>query len=537
MAVSRGGDAIIAAGPTELRRYLPVSLIATALVAGVPVWAVLTFGERLGLLATILSIGLSFGLAHLGSIAWTRWPGSRDVVFNDLMLWGFMRRLVTQRRLIRRVERLGFTTTNDPDEMTLEERTKLLKRLAEGLEAGDPYTHGHSQRVARHAYMVAKTMKLPRRDAEKIRLAGVMHDIGKLRIPREIITKPGALTDDEFEVIKRHTIDGAAMVEVLGDPQVTDMVRHHHERLDGTGYPDKLTGDAISIGARVLAVADTFDAASSLRPYRAAQKHKVALDIIEKEAAAGKLDPDVVEAFVRYYSGRRALKWWTVISAGPAHLQDLPFAFVQRVSAAGLANAAVAGVTAVALAPGSPLHGGRVADRDVPRNERAVVQTSQDREVGMDDTSTDAASEATGERAGAREDKRVRGRGKGSNGKSSNGKSSKDRKRPPSNPSKGPKDRSNAAPSQAGPKDKGSEKDRGGPSKETEPAGGAVAGAVDSTAEEATGAVGGGVKNGNSDKDAETVTTAPETETVTEEAPAVPETTTPGNPGGKDKGK
>ncbi len=346
------------------------------LVVGLPLGAAFVFGERFGFFATVLSIGLSFALAHFGTVAWKRWPGSRDVVFNDLMLWGFARRVVTQKRLIRRVERLG-VPAEDPDHMTLQERTKLLKSLASGLEKGDPYTHGHSQRVARHAYMVAKAMKLSRREAEKIRLAGVIHDVGKLRIPRAIITKPGKLTDAEFDVIKRHTVDGAAMVEVLGDPEVTDIVRHHHERLDGSGYPDNLVGDEISIGARVLAVADTFDAASSRRPYRPAQKHKVALDILEEEARSGRLDPDVVDAFVRYYSGRRALRWWALLSAGPAHLHDLPLAVVQRVGTASLANAAIVGVTAVALAPGSPLHGGVDAQEERRRNRPAVTKSEE----------------------------------------------------------------------------------------------------------------------------------------------------------------
>jgi len=487
-------------------------LLATALVAGLPVWAVLGFGERLGLWATVLSIALSFVLAHIGSIAWSRWPASRDVVFNDLMLWGFVRRLFTQRRLIRRVERLGFTSSNDPDEMTLEERTKLLKRLAAGLEAGDPYTHGHSQRVARHAYMVAKTMKLSRRDAEKIRLAGVIHDIGKLRIPREIITKPGALTDEEFDLIKRHTVDGAAMVEVLGDAAVTHMVRHHHERLDGSGYPDKLAGDQISIGARVLAVADTFDAASSLRPYRDPQKHKVALDILEKEARAGRLDPEVVDAFVRYYSGRKALRWWTFLSAGPAHLYDVPLAFLQRVSAAGIANAAVVGVTAVALAPGSPLHGGGPVTRDIPRNDRADVQASRGRDVG---STIARAQSGAGHSAGTGSVKenqatmRTPSRTRAGQSTARTGRP-KDHERGPSN----------------GQSEKGSDKETGNDSstQEKDALEGEVAEAVDTTTGGAPG-----TKDDSDDDGSDLI------DTETEETTTVPGGSAPGNSGGHGK--
>lgn len=470
MAVSRGREAVIAAGPTELKRYLPLSLIATALVAGVPLWLVFGLGERLGVLATIVSIIASFTLAHIGAIAWTRWPGSRDVVFNDLMLWGFVRRIVTQRRLIRRVERLGFSVTNDPDEMTIQERTDLLKKLAAGLEAGDPYTHGHSQRVARHAYMVAKGMKLSRRETEKIRLAGVIHDVGKLRIPRDVITKPGKLTDEEFDVIKLHTVDGAAMVEVLRDPELTDMVRHHHERLDGSGYPDNLAGDDISIGARVLAVADTFDAASSLRPYRAARKHKVALDILTQEARAGRLDPVVVDAFIRYYSGRRALRWWALLSSGPAHLFDLPFAFVQRLGATGLANAAIVGVTAVALAPGSPLHRGRL-DHDAQRKDRVVATNARERNA-RDTTaiinSASAAARSSSAEGGSNQVARREGPTKGKAGPNEKAKN------------KGSNRNNGSPPANAGQKGKGPREDPGqGQGEASGAAGGVVAGAID----------------------------------------------------------
>lgn len=530
MAVSRGGDAVIAAGPTELRRYLPVSLIATGVVAGIPLWLVFGLGEHLGLVATLLSVAASFALAHVGAIAWTRWPGSRDVVFNDLMLWGFARRIVTQHRLIRRVERLGFSTTDDPDEMTLEERTELLKKLAAGLEAGDPYTHGHSQRVARHAYMVAKSMKLPRREAEKIRLAGVIHDVGKLRIPREIITKPGRLTDEEFDVIKRHTVDGAAMVEVLGDPEVTDMVRHHHERLDGSGYPDNLAGDEISMGARVLAVADTFDAASSLRPYRAAQKHKVALDILTEEARAGRLDPAVVDAFISYYSGRKSLKWWAFLSSGPAHLFDVPFVFVQRVGATGLANAAVVGAAAIALAPGSPLQG-RVVDGDAARKDRVVVSNGSQLKDG------DAADFGSGSAANGSSGSKARSNDGSRDGrKTSKGRASqKERHEKNKGGNQGARGNKGAA-AETGRKDDARDEGRENPpTKDDETGGGAVAGAVDTTTEGATASVSGPAKNANGTEDSTSTNPDSTTETVSDAvgSPAV----APGNPDGQGKDK
>jgi hypothetical protein len=146
-----------------------------------------------------------------------------------------------------------------------------------------------------------------------------VHDVGKIKTPREVLTKPGRLDDSEFETVKHHPVDGAAMVRNLGDAEITAMVRHHHERLDGTGYPDRLAGEEIPLGARIIAVADTFDAMTSSRPYRAACRHKKALDVLAKEAGA-QLDPAPVAAFMRYYSGKRSVGWTSLAAAAPQRL-------------------------------------------------------------------------------------------------------------------------------------------------------------------------------------------------------------------------
>jgi putative nucleotidyltransferase with HDIG domain len=340
-------------------------------IAGLPLILVFSLGSRLGAIATVISMGLSIGLAQLGNALWQRHPGSKDVVFNDLMLWGYFRRIRTRKGLSKKVERLGIGSGKvQGRDLSLDEQTRLLKRLAIALESGDPYTHGHSQRVARHSYMIAKAMKLPRAEREKIRLAAIVHDVGKLRIPKDIINKPGALTDAQYDIIKTHSLVGAKMVSILNDPELTRMVRQHHERLDGSGYPDKLRGDDICLGARILAVADTFDATSSQRPYRAAQPHKVSIDILKSEAGR-KLDRKVVDAFVDYYSGKRSFKWWAFAAVVPAHLRDLSILLAQRVGAAGIANAAVVGATAVALTPGPVAR--PVVKFDGSRNNRPVA--------------------------------------------------------------------------------------------------------------------------------------------------------------------
>ncbi len=182
---------------------------------------------------------------------------------------------------------------------------RRLQRLATDLEVSDPYTHGRSRRVARYASLIASRMGLAPAEVAEIRAAAALHDVGKVNTPIEILHKPGRLTDEEFAIVKRHPVDGARMIGFqVEDKKLASIVRHHHERLDGTGYPDALSVGQIPLGARIIAVADTLDAITSKRPYRAAKAHKVALDILRAEAGT-QLDPDAVHAFCSIYFARR----------------------------------------------------------------------------------------------------------------------------------------------------------------------------------------------------------------------------------------
>jgi HD-GYP domain-containing protein (c-di-GMP phosphodiesterase class II) len=168
--------------------------------------------------------------------------------------------------------------------------------LAEALEKRDPYTGGHVRRVVSYSVMLGKEMGL---DAEALRdlwLAATLHDIGKIGVPDRILGKPAPLDADEVEIMKRHTVFGAEIVTPLSNPQVLLGVRSHHERLDGQGYPDGLTDPEIPLGARIIAVADTFDAMTTSRPYRTELPlEQAAAEII---AASGtQLCPRVVAAF------------------------------------------------------------------------------------------------------------------------------------------------------------------------------------------------------------------------------------------------
>lgn len=188
-------------------------------------------------------------------------------------------------------------------------RAQLLSELAAELESRDPWTHGHSRRVAHHATNIATRMGLSDRQIRVVRAAAELHDVGKINTPLAVLHKPAALTDVELELIELHPVDGATIVSTLGDPELTAMVRHHHERLDGSGYPDRLDSTHIPLGARIIAVADTFDAITSTRPYRPARTHQEALEILDEEAGV-RLDCAGVRAFQACYAERRAGPLW-----------------------------------------------------------------------------------------------------------------------------------------------------------------------------------------------------------------------------------
>ena len=203
-----------------------------------------------------------------------------------------------------------------------------------------------------------------------------MHDVGKIYTPRGILAKPGKLTDVEFGIVKRHPGDGATMVARLGDPQLTAIVRHHHERLDGTGYPDGLAGADIPLGARIVAVADTFDAITSARAYRRARTHRQAIAMLEQSAGT-QLDPDAVAAFVRYYAGRRWIGRAALLAVAPQRLISGLSGVSQGLTAgaAPLAQAvcSVGGIALVGACVGLSLpDSGAVARHDPPAAERKL---------------------------------------------------------------------------------------------------------------------------------------------------------------------
>lgn len=174
---------------------------------------------------------------------------------------------------------------------------EMVEALSRAIDAKSPWTAGHSTRVTMVGLAIGRRLGLDERQLESIHRCGLLHDIGKLGIPVEILDKPGRLTDDEMDIMKQHPAIGARIVAPISAyADVLAAVRHHHEHYDGSGYPDGLAGEEIPLIARIFAVADVFDALASPRPYREAWSPEQVVEYIAKGAGT-QFDPQVVEAF------------------------------------------------------------------------------------------------------------------------------------------------------------------------------------------------------------------------------------------------
>jgi HD-GYP domain-containing protein (c-di-GMP phosphodiesterase class II) len=172
-----------------------------------------------------------------------------------------------------------------------------VRMLAAAIDAKDPYTRGHSERVARYSIGIGKNLELSEQDMRNLRISALLHDVGKIGIDDRILRKPGALSDDEFEVMKGHPVKGAAIMS--GVAQLIDIIpgmKYHHEKWGGGGYPDGLTAEEIPMQARIVAIADTFDAMTTNRPYQKAMELNYVVEKI-KSFAGTRFDPRVVDAF------------------------------------------------------------------------------------------------------------------------------------------------------------------------------------------------------------------------------------------------
>lgn len=185
---------------------------------------------------------------------------------------------------------------------------KTIKSIASALDAKDPYTHGHSMRVTLYSIILARELNVPESELEHIEIAGLLHDIGKIAIPQSVLCKPGKLTDEEFDVMKSHPQNSEKFVASIKRLQeVAPGMKHHHERWDGRGYPDRLEGENIPYAARIIAIADTYDAMTSTRSYRKALEHEVAISEIER-CKGQQFDPTLADKFIEIQGIIKAAK-------------------------------------------------------------------------------------------------------------------------------------------------------------------------------------------------------------------------------------
>jgi putative two-component system response regulator len=181
----------------------------------------------------------------------------------------------------------------------LESAESVIMSLALTVEARDAYTNGHCQRLSAYARTLGAEIGLPDEELEALRRGGYLHDVGKVGIPDAVLLKPSKLTDAEFELMQRHTTIGD---DLCGDMRslapVRPIVRHHHERLDGSGYPDGLSGGDVPLVAQIVGIVDAYDAMTTTRPYRQARPTREACTELVADARHGKFDLSLVDAFV-----------------------------------------------------------------------------------------------------------------------------------------------------------------------------------------------------------------------------------------------
>jgi putative two-component system response regulator len=207
----------------------------------------------------------------------------------------FLVKPVDDTELLARVRSL-LSRKADTDE--LERAESVLFALARTIEGKDPCTAGHCERLSDHCEQLGRRIGPPEQEITALRRAAIVRDIGKVAVPDAILLKPSKLTDSEWKIMQQHPLLGERICAPLKSfRQSLGIVRHHHERLDGTGYPDRLTGDQIPLMARVLTIADVYDALASTRPYRYALSSSRALEVMADEVRKGWWDPRVFAEF------------------------------------------------------------------------------------------------------------------------------------------------------------------------------------------------------------------------------------------------
>ena len=190
-----------------------------------------------------------------------------------------------------------------------EQAKSVVLSLAQSIESKSPLIEGHSARVAEYAVRFCESLGLEERELQDLRMACLLHDIGKVAVPDSILLKPGPLSANEMEIVKSHPVIGEQICAPLKSlRRILPAIRHHHERMDGSGYPDGLQGQQIPLGARIVQIVDIYDALSSERPYRIAMSPEEALEILRQEALRGWIDFCLVREFLRIHHCEEGLQ-------------------------------------------------------------------------------------------------------------------------------------------------------------------------------------------------------------------------------------
>ena len=214
--------------------------------------------------------------------------------------------------------------------LTAQLNEDLLVALAEVIDLRDPFTLGHSQYVTRYSVLIAKKLGLSSENLDLIRNVGLLHDIGKIGIPDAILMKPFPLTKKEYQIIQQHTILGSDILKKAHSlKHLAPIVRHHHERYDGTGYPDRIKGNDIPIEARIIAIADAVEAMASDRPYRRALSYKKIEEELKRNSGT-QFDPMIIETMMQILHERN--EYPLVNSAEKLTVEQCEYAFVDPVS-------------------------------------------------------------------------------------------------------------------------------------------------------------------------------------------------------------
>ena len=365
---------------TDLLPYLWQSIVATSLMIALPlavVWLsswVLYFKLH-PVEAVFASLALSLVCASLASRIWERRSRTAEVSFSELMIWSWYRLRRAERRLERGLRGIETATSH-------EERLRVLNGLTHALESKDPYTRGHSRRVERLSFKIGVAMGLPLNDVEVIRMSASLHDVGKIRVPNRLLHKRGPLSDEERVLIEEHCVLGSEMVSGFDDERIVETVRHHHERWDGAGYPDGMAGADIPLFARLIAVADSYDAIRSTRSYRVGAGRDKAVGILREESGH-QFDPEVVDAFMTTLPARsRVVALLMSIATGPGALWRYMHQVFQSFGSTALAPALGAVGTAVVvgattfLAPVGPAQGPWLPQFPIVRSDHGAVAPS-----------------------------------------------------------------------------------------------------------------------------------------------------------------